>query len=113
MMSSEPAATACMPGDTPIDTVAIVILLAAKKPLRAATTPGHTVAVGDTWPKDTLSAARTGAAGAKTASAATENASAVALLTQPEAGEEVFPRPRKAGHPVFPAEEISRCPGPR
>ena len=45
---SEPAATACMPGETPIDTVSISTPLAAKKPFLVATTPGHTVAVGET-----------------------------------------------------------------
>ena len=54
MMLSEPDATACMPGETPIDTGSISTPLAAKKPFLAATTPGHTVAVGETWPKETL-----------------------------------------------------------
>ena len=60
MMLSEPAATACMPGDTPIDTVSISTPLAAKKPFLAATTPGQTVAVGETWPKETLVAEQRG-----------------------------------------------------
>ena len=62
MILSEPDATACMPGETPIDTVSISTPLAAKKPFLAATTPGHTVAVGETWPKDTLVADNAGAA---------------------------------------------------
>ena len=62
MMLSEPDATACMPGETPIDTGSISTPLAAKKPFLAATTPGHTVAVGETWPKDTLVADHAGAA---------------------------------------------------
>src|SRR3954451_14653773 len=61
MILSEPDATACMPGDTPIDTVSISTPLAAKKPFLAATTPGHTVAVGETWPKETLVADNAGA----------------------------------------------------
>ena len=69
MMSSEPAATACMPGDTPIETTSISMLLAAKKPFFVATTPGHTVAVGDTWPNVTLSSAQAGATAANTKSA--------------------------------------------
>jgi hypothetical protein len=66
MMSREPAATACMPGDTPIETTSISMLLAAKKPFFVATTPGHTVAVGDTWPNVTLSSAEAGAPAAST-----------------------------------------------
>ena len=62
MILSEPDATACMPGETPIDTGSISTPLAAKKPFLAATTPGHTVAVGETWPKDTLVADHAGAA---------------------------------------------------
>ena len=62
MILSEPAATACMPGETPIDTVSISTPLAAKKPFLAATTPGQTVAVGETWPKETLVAENAGAA---------------------------------------------------
>ena len=62
MILSEPAATACMPGETPIDTVSISTPLAAKKPFLVATTPGHTVAVGETWPKETLVADNAGAA---------------------------------------------------
>ena len=62
MILSEPAATACMPGETPIDTVSISTPLAAKKPFLAATTPGHTVAVGETWPKETLVADNAGVA---------------------------------------------------
>ena len=62
MILSEPAATACMPGETPIDTVSISTPLAAKKPFLVATTPGHTVAVGETWPKETLVADHAGAA---------------------------------------------------
>src|SRR3954451_2034640 len=62
MMLSEPDATACMPGETPIDTGSISTPLAAKKPFLAATTPGHTVAVGETWPKETLVADHAGAA---------------------------------------------------
>ena len=62
MILSEPEATACMPGETPIDTVSISTPLAAKKPFLAATTPGHTVAVGETWPNDTLVADSAGAA---------------------------------------------------
>src|ERR1700682_3365176 len=57
MILSEPDATACMPGETPIDTVSISTPLAAKKPFLVATTPGQTVAVGETCPNDTLSAA--------------------------------------------------------
>src|SRR5215813_13815263 len=60
MMLSEPEATACMPGDTPIDTVSISTPLAAKKPFLVATMPGQVVAVGDTWPNDTFVAARAG-----------------------------------------------------
>ena len=62
MILSEPEATACMPGETPIDTMSISTPLAAKKPFLAATTPGHTVAVGETWPKETLVADNAGAA---------------------------------------------------
>ena len=62
MILSEPDATACMPGETPIDTVSISTPLAAKKPFLVATTPGHTVAVGETWPKETLVADHAGAA---------------------------------------------------
>ena len=62
MILSEPDATACMPGETPIDTVSISTPLAAKKPFLAATTPGQTVAVGETWPKETLVADIAGAA---------------------------------------------------
>src|SRR6478672_7618054 len=62
MILSEPAATACMPGETPIDTVSISTPLAAKNPFLAATTPGHTVAVGETWPNETLVADNAGAA---------------------------------------------------
>src|SRR3979411_3117761 len=62
MILSEPAATACMPGETPIDTVSISTPLAAKKPFLDATTPGHTVAGGETWPKETLVADSAGAA---------------------------------------------------
>src|SRR4029077_5522593 len=61
MILSEPDATACMPGETPIDTVSISTPLAAKKPFLAATTPGQTVAVGETWPKETLVAENAGA----------------------------------------------------
>src|ERR1700691_3701227 len=57
MMSSEPDATACMPGETPIDTICISMPLAAKKPFLVATVAGHRVAVGETWPNVTLSAA--------------------------------------------------------
>src|SRR3954463_5243306 len=57
MMLSEPEATACMPGETPIDTVSISTPLAAKKPFLVATIPGQVVAVGDTWPNDTFVAA--------------------------------------------------------
>ena len=57
MMLSEPDATACWPGETPIETTSISTPAAAKKPFRVATTPGHSVAVGDTWPKLTRSAA--------------------------------------------------------
>src|SRR5260221_5267817 len=60
MMLSEPEATACMPGETPIDTVSISTPLAAKNPFRVATIPGQVVAVGETWPNDTLVAARAG-----------------------------------------------------
>ena len=70
MMLSEPDATACMPGETPIDTGSISTPLAAKKPFLAATTPGHTVAVGETWPKDTLVADHAGAAPSATACSA-------------------------------------------
>jgi hypothetical protein len=42
------------------------MLLAAKKPFFVATTPGHTVAVGDTWPNVTLSSAEAGAPAAST-----------------------------------------------
>ncbi len=62
MILSEPDATACMPGETPIDTVSISTPLAAKNPFLVATTPGHTVAVGETWPNDTLVADNAGAA---------------------------------------------------
>src|SRR5215475_9908585 len=62
MMLSEPAATACMPGETPIETVSISTPLAAKKPFLVATIPGHIVAVGETWPKETLVADCAGAA---------------------------------------------------
>ena len=62
MILSEPDATACMPGETPIDTMSISTPLAAKKPFLAATTPGHTVAVGETWPNETLVADSAGAA---------------------------------------------------
>jgi hypothetical protein len=74
MMSSEPEATACIPGETPIDTTSIATLLAAKKPFLAATVPGHTVTVGETWPNVTLSTAS--ADSARTASAAPANAAA-------------------------------------
>src|SRR5262245_42578689 len=57
MMLSEPAATACMPGETAIETVSISTPLAAKKPFFVATIPGHIVAVGETWPNETLVAA--------------------------------------------------------
>src|SRR5437773_8928421 len=57
MMLSEPAATACMPGETPIETVSISTPLAAKKPFLVATTAGQMVAVGETWPNETLVAA--------------------------------------------------------
>src|SRR5882757_2372867 len=57
MMLSEPDATACMPGETPIDTVSISTPLAAKKPFLVATMPGQVVAVGETWPNETLVAA--------------------------------------------------------
>jgi hypothetical protein len=40
------------------------MLLAAKNPFFVATTPGHTVAVGDTWPNVTLSRAQAGATAA-------------------------------------------------
>ena len=70
MILSEPAATACMPGETPIDTVSISTPLAAKKPFLAATTPGQTVAVGETWPKETLVAENAGAAPSATACSA-------------------------------------------
>src|SRR6476469_5657652 len=70
MILSEPAATACMPGETPIDTVSISTPLAAKKPFLAATTPGHTVAVGETWPKETLVADSAGAVPSANASSA-------------------------------------------
>src|SRR4029079_6229294 len=62
MMLSEPADTACITGETPIDTVSISTPLAAKKPFLAATTPGHTVAVGETSPKETLVAGHAGRA---------------------------------------------------
>src|SRR3954464_11738727 len=62
MILSEPDATACMPGETPIDTGSISTPLAAKKPFLAATTPGQTVAVGETCPKETLVAENAGAA---------------------------------------------------
>src|SRR5262245_5300400 len=61
MILSEPAATACMPGETPIETVSISTPLAAKKPFLVATIPGHIVAVGETWPKETLVADCAGA----------------------------------------------------
>ena len=48
MMLSEPDATACIPGDTPIDTMSISTPLAAKKPFLVATTAGQMVAVGET-----------------------------------------------------------------
>src|ERR1700704_1420087 len=60
MMLMEPAATACMPGETPIETVSISTPFAAKKPFLVATTPGHMVAVAETWPNETLVAARAG-----------------------------------------------------
>src|SRR5882724_8272522 len=57
MILSEPDATACMPGETPIETVSISTPLAAKKPFLVATMPGQVVAVGETWPNETLVAA--------------------------------------------------------
>src|SRR3981081_3166293 len=60
MMLIEPAATACMPGETPIETVSISTPFAAKKPFLVATTPGHMMAVAETWPNETLVAARAG-----------------------------------------------------
>src|SRR6476620_11622488 len=77
MILSEPAATACMPGETPIDTVVISTPVAAKNPFLAATTPGHTVAVGETWPNETLVADNAGAA----PSATVCNASSAATHT--------------------------------
>src|SRR5215475_11476147 len=74
MMLMEPAATACMPGETPIETVSISTPLAAKNPFLVATMPGHSVAVAETWPNETLVAA--GAASPPSASIG--NARAVA-----------------------------------
>src|SRR3954470_19143521 len=79
MILSEPDATACMPGETPIDTGSISTPLAAKKPFLAATTPGHTVAGGKTWPKDTLVADHAGAAPSATACSASPAAATILI----------------------------------
>src|SRR5258708_39181250 len=74
MILSEPDATACIPGETPIDTVSISTPLAAKKPFLVATIPGQVVAVGETWPNDTLVAARVGSEPDANACSTTTNA---------------------------------------
>src|SRR4029077_981053 len=63
-----------MPGETPIETVSISTPLAAKNPFLVATIPGHMVAVGETWPKETLLADCAGAAAGVTASTTTGRA---------------------------------------
>src|SRR5882757_4123902 len=62
MMLSELEATACMPGETPMETVSSSTPFAAKKPFLVATTPGQMVAVGETWPNETLVADQAGPA---------------------------------------------------
>src|SRR5713101_4242275 len=94
MILSEPAATACMPGETPIEIMSISTPLAAKNPFLVATIPGQTVAVGETWPNETLVADSAGStpdaiacsattAGKATLSQARMNFSPAILLASP------------------------------
>src|SRR5215472_950824 len=94
MMLSEPEATACWPGETPIETVSISTPAAAKNPFLLATKPGHSVAVGDTCPKLTRSTARPGASASMAAKRqATRPPRMERLRSRPPPGSTLHARP--------------------
>src|SRR5262245_30495124 len=111
MILSEPAATACIPGETPIETISISTPLAAKKPFLVATIPGHIVAVGETWPKETLLADCAGAAvstiacSASTAGRPTLSPTRILALLGTNSDSEVS-RPREGGDPYSRGQRV-------
>src|SRR5262249_27927755 len=104
-------------GETPIETVSISTPLAPKKPFLVATIPGHIVAVGETWPKETLLADCAGApasaiaCSASTARRATLSPGRIIDLCSANSALEVVV-PAKAGTHI-PEASVCSTMGPR